>query len=51
MSAPPEAIAPNPHTNLLNAYIQSANKMGFKQKTKTNAKYCQVTSFLGTGLK
>jgi hypothetical protein len=38
MSAPPQAIAPNPHTNLLNVYIyiyiyiQIANKMGFKQK-------------------
>jgi hypothetical protein len=32
MSAPPQAIAPNPHTNLLNTYIQIANKMGFQQK-------------------
>jgi hypothetical protein len=32
MSAPPRAIAPNPHTNLLNVYIQLANKMGFQQK-------------------
>jgi hypothetical protein len=32
MSAPPQAIAPNPHTNLLNVYIQLANKMGFKKK-------------------
>jgi hypothetical protein len=36
LSAPPQAIAPNPHTNLLNVYIELANKMGFKQnKTKT----------------
>jgi hypothetical protein len=26
MSNPPQAIAPNPHTNLLNAYIQIAKK-------------------------
>jgi hypothetical protein len=32
MSAPPQAIGPNPHTNLLNAYIQIVNKMGFKKK-------------------
>jgi hypothetical protein len=32
MSAPPQAIAPNPHTNLLNVYIQIANKMGFQQQ-------------------
>jgi hypothetical protein len=30
MSAAPQAIAPNPHTNLLNVYIQIANKMGLK---------------------
>jgi hypothetical protein len=30
MSAIPQAIAPNPHTNLLNVYIQIANKMGVK---------------------
>jgi hypothetical protein len=30
MSAPPQAIAPNPHTHLLNVYIQIANKMGFQ---------------------
>jgi hypothetical protein len=34
MSAPPQAIAPNPHTNLLNVYIQIANKMGFQQNKK-----------------
>jgi hypothetical protein len=34
MSAIPQAIAPNPHTNLLNAYIQIANKMGFQPKKK-----------------
>jgi hypothetical protein len=32
MSAAPQAIAPNPHTKLLNVYIQIANKMGFKKK-------------------
>jgi hypothetical protein len=26
------AITPNPHTNLLNVYIQIANKMGFQKK-------------------
>jgi hypothetical protein len=31
LSAPPQAIAPNPHTNLLNVYIQIANKLGFKK--------------------
>jgi hypothetical protein len=30
LSAPPQAIAPNPHTNLLNVCIQIANKMGFQ---------------------
>jgi hypothetical protein len=32
MSVPSQTIAPNPHTNLLNVYIQIANKMGFQQK-------------------
>jgi hypothetical protein len=32
MSAPPQAIAPNLHTNLLNVYIKIANKIGFQQK-------------------
>jgi hypothetical protein len=32
MSALLQAIAPNPHTNLLNVYIQIANKMGFQKK-------------------
>jgi hypothetical protein len=32
MSVPPQAIAPNPHTNLLNVYIQLANEMGFQKK-------------------
>jgi hypothetical protein len=32
MSALPQAIAPNPHTNLLNGYVQIANKMGFQQQ-------------------
>jgi hypothetical protein len=31
MSASPQATAPNPHTNLLNVYIQIANKMGFQK--------------------
>jgi hypothetical protein len=35
MSAPPQAIAPNPHTNLLNVYIQIENKMGFQKKKKS----------------
>jgi hypothetical protein len=26
-------MAPNPHTNLLNVYIQLGNKMGFLEKT------------------
>jgi hypothetical protein len=30
MSDPPQAIAPNPHTNLLHVHIQIANKMGFQ---------------------
>jgi hypothetical protein len=34
MSVPPQAIAPNPHTNLLNVYVQIANKMGFQQRKK-----------------
>jgi hypothetical protein len=32
LSAPPQAIAPNPHTNLMNIYIQIANKMGVERK-------------------
>jgi hypothetical protein len=32
MSVPPQAVAPNTHTNLLNVYIQIANKMGFQKK-------------------
>jgi hypothetical protein len=36
MSAHPQAIAPNPHTNLLNVYIQIAIKMGFQQQQKWN---------------
>jgi hypothetical protein len=27
-------MAPNPHTNLLNVYIQLANEMGFQKKKK-----------------
>jgi hypothetical protein len=37
MSAIPQAITPNPHTNLLNVYIQIANKMGFQLKQNKNA--------------
>jgi hypothetical protein len=32
LSSPPQAIAPNPHINLLIVYIQIANKMGFKKR-------------------
>jgi hypothetical protein len=32
MSAIPQAITPNPHTNLLNVYRQIANKMGVLTK-------------------
>jgi hypothetical protein len=39
MSALPQAIAPNPHTNLLNLYVKTANKMGFQQNKK-NTKPC-----------
>jgi hypothetical protein len=38
LSVPPQAIAPNPHTNLLNVYIQLANKMGFQQTNKQTNK-------------
>jgi hypothetical protein len=31
MSAPPQAIARNRHTNLLNVNIQIENKMGYKK--------------------
>jgi hypothetical protein len=36
MSAIPQAITPNPHTNLLNVYeyIEIANRMGFQQQQK-----------------
>jgi hypothetical protein len=34
MGAIPQAITPNPHTNLLNVYIQIANKMGVQQQKK-----------------
>jgi hypothetical protein len=32
MSAPPQVIAPNLHTNLLNVYIQIVNKMALQQQ-------------------
>jgi hypothetical protein len=38
MSTLPQARAPNPHTNLLNVYIQIANKTGFQQQQ--NPKSC-----------
>jgi hypothetical protein len=41
MSGIPQAIAPVPHTNLLNVYIQIANKMGFQAK-----KVCESVSML-----
>jgi hypothetical protein len=34
--APPQAIEPNPHINLLNVYIQLANNMGFQQQKSYN---------------
>jgi hypothetical protein len=34
MGAILQAITPNPHTNLLNVYIQIANKMEFQPKQK-----------------
>jgi hypothetical protein len=39
MTAFPQTIAPNPHTNLLNVYIQIANKMGFQQQQQ---KICDI---------
>jgi hypothetical protein len=39
MSASPQAIASNPYINLLNVYIQIANKMGFKLKKKLQIAY------------
>jgi hypothetical protein len=42
MSAPPQAIAPNPHTNFLNVYTQIANEMGFQKKKKKKAGVSQV---------
>jgi hypothetical protein len=38
MSAPPQAIAPNPHTNLVNVYVQIANKIGVQSNKKTKNK-------------
>jgi hypothetical protein len=32
LSALPQAIAPNPHTNFQNVYIHFANKIGFQKK-------------------
>jgi hypothetical protein len=44
MSALPQAIAPNPHTNLLNVYIQIANKMQFQHKKKVRVLYLSKVS-------
>jgi hypothetical protein len=38
MHALPQDIAPNPHTNLLNVYVQIANKIGFQQTNKNKCK-------------
>jgi hypothetical protein len=40
MSAPPQAITPNPHINLLNVYtsIQIANKKWFQPNKKRSAR-------------
>jgi hypothetical protein len=43
MSALPQAIAPNPHTNLLN--VQIANKMGFQQKENEVVTVLHVNTF------
>jgi hypothetical protein len=40
MSVLPQAIAPNSHTNLLNVYIQIANKMRFKKNLSTTVQLC-----------
>jgi hypothetical protein len=37
-----QAIAPNPHTNLLNVYTQLANKMGVQPKKKSCLNICQL---------
>jgi hypothetical protein len=44
MSAPPRTIAPKSHTNLLNVYIQIANKMGFKKKQKKKLQFICCSS-------
>jgi hypothetical protein len=45
MSALPQAIVPNSHTNLLNVYVQIANEMGFQQnKTKQKIKKLSIFS-------
>jgi hypothetical protein len=36
MSAPPQAITPNPHNILLKVYTQIANEMGFQQQQQQN---------------
>jgi hypothetical protein len=46
MSAIPQAITPNPHTNLLNVCIQIANKAGFQPKKITcienDCNFCKI---------
>jgi hypothetical protein len=44
MSAIAQAITPNSHTNLLNVYIQIANRMGFQPPKKQKGKKNYLTS-------
>jgi hypothetical protein len=48
MSAPPQARAPNPHTNLLNVYIQIGNKMEVQQKKKPQLSTV-LSQYVGSG--
>jgi hypothetical protein len=41
MSAPSQAITPNPHTNLQNVYIQIASKIGFQQQKSKTKEICK----------
>jgi hypothetical protein len=50
MGVIPQAIGPNPHTNLLNVYIQIANKMGFQKKKLLNSKYWVLSCICGVGV-
>jgi hypothetical protein len=45
MNALPQAIPPNPYTNLLNVYIQIASKMGFQQQQNGGHDEYSVASF------